>query len=189
MLEAQQVLQAYGQALGALAADDLVAYDTEIAALDKSLLAGKFVTPHPVTSAAPAAKIGFRFVTDLYRRSKIKQLVTTYNPSVQSATAQLAEIVEGGYLTGLSGEVGMFTQLVAGRAKLAVAEQGLDGLPQLINVLADEYEQGLESKAANARAFAAGLRKFGQGHQKLAATFDQISFKQSVEIARRTLAN
>ena len=183
--EAQQVLQAYGQALGALAADDLVAYDTEIAALDRSLLAGKFVTTHQVANSAPMAKIGFRIFTDLYRRSKIKQLMITYNPSVQAATAQLVEIVEGGYLTGLSGEVGMFTQLVAGRAKLAVAEQGLDGLPQLINVLADEYEQGLESKAANARAFVTGLRTFAQGHQKLATTVDQVSFNQSVEIARQ----
>ena len=185
LLEAQQVLQAYGHALGALAADDLVAYDTEIAALDRSLRAGNFVTARAVASSAPAAKIGFRILTGLYRRSKIKQLITTYNPSVQAATAQLVEIVEAGYLTGLSGEVGMFTQLVAGRAKLAVAEPGMDGLPQLINVLADEYEQGLESKAANARAFVAGLRKFGQGHQYLAATLDQISFNQSVEIARQ----
>ena len=185
LLEAQQVLQAYGQALGALAADDLVAYDTEITALNKSLVAGKFVTAHPVTGSAPAAKIGFRILTDLYRRSKIKQLMITYNPSVQAATAQLVEIVEDGYLTGLSGEVGMFTQLVAGRAKLAVAEQGLAGLPQLINILADEYEQGLESKAANARAFVTGLRTFAQGHQKLAAMVDQISFNQSVEIARQ----
>ena len=184
LLEAQQVLQAYGQALGALAADDLSAYDTEVAALNRNLVAGKFATAAQTARYAAAVKIGFRWGTGLYRTAKIKQLILTYNPSVQAATTQLAAVADG-YLTGLAGEQGMFTQLVAGRARHSAVEQGIDGLPQLISVLADEYEQGLQAKAANARAFAAGLQKFARGHQELAVTLNQRTWKASVAVARQ----
>ena len=159
LLDAQQSLQAYGRALGALAADNLSAYDTEVAALNRNLVAGKFATTAQTASYAAAVKIGFRWGTGFYRAAKIKQLILTYNPSVQAAAAQLAAVVDG-YLTGLAGEQGMFTQLVAGRARHSVVERGIDGLPQLISVLADEYEQGLQTKAANARSLIAGLKKF-----------------------------
>ena len=60
----------------------------------------------------------------------------------------------------------------------------MDEVPQLINVLAAEYEQLLQTKAANARAFVAGLREFGHGHQELADQIDKLDFKQLVAIAR-----
>ena len=186
-LEAQQVLQAYGQALGALAADDLSAYDTEVAALNKNLVAGKFATTSQTAAYAAALKIGFRWGTSLYRAAKIKQLILTYNPSVQAATTQLAVVVDS-YLTGLAGEQGMFTQLVAGRARHSAVDQGIAGLPQLITVLADEYEQGLATKAANARSLIAGLKTFAQGHQELAVTLHQGTWKSTLAVARQYAA-
>ena len=187
LLEAQQVLQAYGQALGALAADDLSAYDTEVAALNKNLVAGKFATTSQTAAYAAAVKIGFRWGTSLYRAAKIKQLILTYNPNVQAATAQLVAVVDS-YLTGLAGEQGMFTQLVAGRARHSAVDQGIAGLPQLITVLADEYEQGLATKAANARSLIAGLKKFSQGHQELAVALQQSTWKATLAVARQYAA-
>jgi hypothetical protein len=185
LLEAQNVLQAYAQALGALASDDLISYDKEVDALSKSLVNGKFATSAQTESYANAVKLGFRFFTDLYRRAKIKQIITTYNPKVQAATTQLVEIVAGGYLTGLSGEESMFAQLVAGRARKSAEDKGLEGLPQFLNVLADEHEQVLKDKEANARALVGGIRQFGQGHQELADSIGKMDFKETVEIARK----
>ena len=185
LLEAQQVLRAYGQALGALAADDLSDYDTEIAALNRSLVAGKFTTAAQATRDAAAVKLGLRWITGFYRAAKIKQLITTYNPSVQAATAQLADVVDA-YRMGLAGEQGMFTQLVAGRARQSAAEQGIAGLPQLITVLADEYDQGLQIKAANAETFRAGLQKFAQSHQELATTLHQRTWQAGLAVARQS---
>jgi len=187
LLEAQQVLQAYGQALGALAADDLSAYDTEVAGLNRNLVAGKFATTTQTAGYAAAVKIGFRWGTSLYRAAKIKQLILTYNPNVQAATAQLVAVVDS-YLTGLAGEQGMFAQLVAGRARHSAVDQGIDGLPQLITVLAEEYEQGLATKAANARFLTAGLRKFAQGHQELTVTLRQGTWKSTLAVARQSAA-
>jgi len=87
LLQAQKVLEAYARALGALASDDLISYDKELDALNKSLVDAKFATSAQTDGYAKAAKFGFRFVTDFYRRAKIKRLIITYNPSVQSATA------------------------------------------------------------------------------------------------------
>ena len=182
--EAQQVLQAYGQALGALAAADLSTYDTRINALNRNLVAGKFATAPQTAGYVAVVKIGLRWGAGCYRAAKIKQLILTYNPSVQAAIAQLTAVADG-YLTGLTGEQGMFTQLVAGRARHAVVEQGIAGLPQLISVLADEYEQGLQTKAAAARSLIAGLQKFAQGHQELATTLNQRTWKATVAVARQ----
>jgi hypothetical protein len=80
--EAQHVIQDYAKALGALAADDLAVYDEQVDALNKSLVDGKFVTSSETEGYAKAAKTGLRLFTDMYRRSKIKSLVTTYNRSL-----------------------------------------------------------------------------------------------------------
>jgi hypothetical protein len=183
LLAAQKVLEAYARALGTLASDDLISYDKELDALNKSLVDGKFATSAQTEGYAKVAKFGFRFVTDFYRRAKIKRIIVTYNPSVQSAAEQLAKIVEDGYLTALAGEQTMFTQLVVGRAKKSTTD--LEGVPQLVVVVANEHEQALKKKEANAKLLVKGIREFGKGHQELAENIDKIDFKQSLEIARK----
>src|SRR5207302_6692989 len=53
--DAQQVLEAYAKALGAIASDDLINYDKQIDALNKSLVNGKFATSSQTEGYAKAA--------------------------------------------------------------------------------------------------------------------------------------
>ncbi len=185
LLEAQKVLETYAEALGALAADDLISYESQIDSLNKNLVAGKFATTEQIQGYNKAAKVGLKLFTDLYRRKKIKTIIRTYNSSLQTAVTQIVEIVEDGYLTGLSGESGMFTQLVAGRAKRSAEEKGLEGLPQLVNVLAQEHEAFLDQKEKNAKLLVEGLRKFGQGHEELKQLVETKNFKATAKIAQK----
>jgi hypothetical protein len=189
LLDAQKVLQSYAEALGALAADDLVSYDKEIDNLTKSLADGNFATADQTASYAKAAKFGSRMLTDFYRRAKLKKLVTTYNSSVQASVAQLAKVIESGYLTAASAEHQAFTQLVVNNAvKSSEKLKGVDGsqltgVPELLKVLANEHENSLADKETDARALADGIRKFGKGHQDLADSINSASFKETVALA------
>jgi len=181
--DAQAVLEAYAKALGSLAADDLISYDKEIDALNKSLVSGKFATSAQIDGYAKAAKFTLGFVTDIYRREKIKRIIITYNLSVQKATAQLVKIVETDYLTALDVERVMFTQTVVDRARRSTAD--LEGMPQLVTLLSDEHREMFKTREANAKALAQGMRTFAKGHQELANNIGKVDFKQTIEVARK----
>ena len=177
LLEAQTVLQAYAKALGELAADDLPNYDHQIDALNQSLVDGKFAAASDTGNYAQAAKFGLGIFTDLYRRGKIQKLITTYNPSIQKAVAQLLQVVDG-YLVSLSDEQIVYNQLVAGRSRKAAEFLKLEGFPEFVSVAAADHAQLLLDREANARALSRGIKAFGQGHQELADNIGTASFKK-----------
>src|SRR5262249_41518307 len=113
--ERQEALKLYAQALGALAADDLIDYDKQIDALNKSLVDGKFATSAETTGYAAAAKLISSVATDIYRRKKLEALITTYNAPVQKLCRGLEDYVTQ-YQNGLAAERVQFNKCVAGLA-------------------------------------------------------------------------
>ncbi len=180
--DAQEILEAYARALGALAADDLIDYDKQLDALNKSLVNAKFATSSQTEGYAKIAKFGLQLGTDIYRRNKIRQLIATYNPYVQKATNNLTTIVEKGYLTGIAGEKILLQKYVAGPA--AKSTQETEGLPGIINIVSAEQTDMLEKKEQNGRALANGMRAFAKGHQELANNIGKVSFKETLSVAR-----
>ena len=180
--DAQKVLQDYAKALGGLAADDLINYDKQVDDLSQSLVGGKIATSDEAASYASAAKVGLRFITDLYRRAKIKQLITKYNRPVQKAVAQMTVVIDG-YLVTLDNEQTMYNQLVCGRLEKSARSTKLDGFEEFIAVACADHNNLLLAKAANAKALALGLATFGRGHQELAENVGKVSFKQLVSTA------
>ncbi len=180
--DAQEILEAYARALGALASDDLIDYDKQVDALNKSLVSVKFATSAQTEGYSKIAKFGLRLGTDIYRRNKIGELITTYNPYVQKATGNLITIVEKGYLTGLAGEKILLQKYVAGPA--AKSTQETEGLPEIINIVSAQQTEMLEKKEQNAQALAKGMRVFAKGHQKLANNIGKVSFTETLSVAR-----
>ncbi len=187
--EAQKVLEAYARTLGALAADDLISYDREIDALNQSIVDAKLATPAQTKIYAKVAKFGFELATDIYRRNKIRQLITTYNPAIQKATRNLITIVEDGYLMALKDERDYFDKYVSGPANLITGSeenrQNLEGLQGIVGVVAKSQDDALEKKKENAKALVKGMRAFAQGHQQLAENINKVSFKETVSVARK----
>jgi hypothetical protein len=180
--KAQQVLQAYAQALGALAAADLINYDSQIDDLNKSLVDAQLATSTQTAGYAEIAKLTLRLGTDIYRRQKIRSLIKTYNPYVQKATQNLARLVDGVYGTDLQGERERFETLVADTAKKESPVTG--GLKAIVGIVQAQQEDLLDKRKQNAKALVAGIRAFGDGHQKLADNVDKVSFKVTASIAK-----
>jgi len=186
--DAQKVLEAYARALGALAANDLISYDNEIDALNKSIVDAKLATSDQTDIYAKVAKFGFQLVTDIYRRDKIRKLITTYNPAIQKATRNLITIVNDGYLMSLKDERDYFDKYVSGPANVITGSeenrQNLEGLQGIVGVVAQTQDEVLEKKKQNAQALVKGMQAFAQGHQQLAENINKVSFKETVSVAR-----
>jgi hypothetical protein len=186
--DAQKVLEAYARALGALAANDLISYDTEIDALNKGIVDAKLATSDQTDVYAKVAKFGFELVTDIYRRDKIRKLITTYNPAIQKATRNLITIVHDGYLMSLKDERDYFDKYVSGPANAITGSeenrQNFEGLQGIVGVVAQTQDDVLEKKKQNAQALVKGMQAFAQGHQQLAENINKVSFKETVNVAR-----
>ena len=187
--QAQKVLEAYARALGALAASDLISYNREIDALNRSIVDAKLATSAQTEIYANVAKFGFELITDIYRRNKIRQLIATYNPAIQKATRNLITIVEDGYLGALKDERDYFDKYVSGPANLITGSeenrQNFEGLQGIVGVVAKSQDDALDKKKENAKALFKGMRAFAQGHQQLAENINKVSFTETVSLARR----
>jgi hypothetical protein len=180
--DAQKVLEAYARALGALAANDLITYDREIDGLNRSIVDARLATSAETEVYAKVAKFAFQLGTDIYRRNKIRLLITTYNPAIQKATRNLVTIVESGYLTSLKDERDYFDKYVAGPANLTT--ESSEGLPEIVRIVARNQGEVLDKKKESAKALAKGMRTFAQGHQELATNINKVSFKETISVAR-----
>ncbi len=180
--DAQKVLEAYARALGALAANDLISYDKEIDGLNQSLVDARLASSAETEAYAKVAKFAFQVGTDIYRRNKIRQLITTYNPAIQKATGNLVTIVDNGYLMSLKDERDYFDKYVAGPANLTT--ESSEGLPEIVRIVARNQDEVLDKKKDSAKALVKGMRTFAQGHQQLAANMNKVSFKETVNVAR-----
>lgn len=187
--QVQKVLEAYARALGALAASDLISYEREIDALNRSIVDAKLATSAQTDIYAKIAKFGFELATDVFRRNKIRQLITTYNPAIQKATRNLITIVEDGYLIALKDERDYFDKYVSGPANLITGSeenrQNFEGLQGIVGVVAKSQDDALDKKKENAKALVKGMRSFAQGHQQLAENINKVSFKETVSVARQ----
>lgn len=181
LADAQTLLQAYAKALGALASDDVISYDTQVDALNKSIVDGKFATSAETAKYAGAAKLGLRLFTDLYRRAKIKKIVLTYNPSVQKAVVQLRQVLDG-YIQSISDEQADYALTVAGPAFKATRQ--FEGLPFFVRVASEEHKELLAQKQANAESLSKGIQTFGEAHQKMADDFRHADFRESLVVAQ-----
>jgi hypothetical protein len=207
--DAQTVLENYAKALGALAAKDLVSYDKQIDALNQSIVNAGIASSAETEGYAKAAEFAFDFGTDIYRRNKIRKLITTYNPAIQTATHNLITIVEGGYLLALKDERDTFDKRIAFPAsKITDPEQSCPedpnaqaakppdahaqelspqyaGLRGIVRVVTANQDDLLDKKKANAQALAKGMRTFAKGHQDLAKNINKVSFKETVTVAQQ----
>lgn len=183
--DAQDALADYARALGALAADDVVTFDRNLEALNQSLIKAGVATKKETDGYARSVKLGVRWVTDAIRRRQIRRLVRTYDAAVQSLCTSVSSAVADGYVTSIESERAAFDQLVAGRAGASVREKGLDGVPELVAVLAAGHREALEVRASAARSLARGVRQFAEGHRAMAAGTASPRFRHLVETAGR----
>jgi len=181
--DAQKILEAYARALGALASDDLIDYNKQIDALNGSLVNAKLATSAQTEGYANIVKLGLKLGTDIYRRHKLRALITTYNPHIQKATGDLVMIVDNGYVrVGLNAEKTLLQDYVA--APAAQSSQKTEGLPEIINIVAAQQMEMLDKRKQNAEALVRGMEAFAKGHQELASNIGKVDFKVTLSLAQ-----
>ncbi|HLW34150.1 MAG TPA: hypothetical protein VKS98_00670 [Chthoniobacterales bacterium] len=179
----QKILEAYARALGALASNDLIDYNKQIDALNSSLVNAKFATSTQTEGYASIAKLGLKLGTDIYRRHKLRSLITTYNRHIQKATRDLIAIVDNGYVrVGLNAEKTLLQDYVA--APAAQSTQKTEGLPEIINIVAAQQMEMLDKRKQNAEALVKGMQAFAKGHQELANNIGKVDFKVTLSLAQ-----
>lgn len=98
------LIEEYMDALGQLAADDLVTYDKEIDAFGKAVVANKFAGEEDAGAFASIAKILFKAAADSWRQKKIQELISESNSSFQVEVGALKKIVDFGYAGDVENE-------------------------------------------------------------------------------------
>ena len=181
--KAQDILEAYARALGALASNDLITYNKQVDALNNGLVNAKIATSADTEGYANIVKLGLELGTDIYRRHKLRLLITTYNPAIQKAAGDLIAIVDKAYVrVGLAGEKNLLDNYVSGPA--AKSTENIEGLPQIINIVAAQQNDMLAKKKQNAEALVRGMQAFAKGHQELANNIGRVDFKVTLSVAR-----
>jgi hypothetical protein len=93
LLLEQEVLQAYMEALGALAADDLVDFSTDYDALGKAAQNAKLIAANEAEAAGTIAKVLTKAATDHWRQRQLKQIIAQANAPVQVVVAGMQTIM------------------------------------------------------------------------------------------------
>jgi hypothetical protein len=93
LLDIQRVITEYMKALGELAADELVSYDTSIDALAEQVKATKALDDAQIQALGGITKLLARAVTDRYRQKKLNQVITEANTPLQTLIAAQIKFV------------------------------------------------------------------------------------------------
>ena len=98
LLALQTLMAKYMQSLGALAADELPAYDEEIDSLVGALEKAAFfkesgISAKELTAGSNIAKLLARAATDAYRQNKLREVISAANADIQIIIAKQKEIL------------------------------------------------------------------------------------------------
>lgn len=95
LLALHSTVTEYMQALGALAADDLVNYDEQIDGLGAQVASAKFASQDTADAAGKVAKLIARAATDAWRRGEIRNLIGASNEPLQVVVGAMRTSVDG----------------------------------------------------------------------------------------------
>lgn len=164
------LIEEYMDALGRLAADELVTYDKEIDALGKAVADNKFADEKDAGAFASISKILFRAAADGWRQKKLRELITESNSSFQEVVGALKRIVDQGFTGDVENEKATMqnyyqTLIMSSKDKAGIA------------ALEEWRDTRLAEVGARGRAisnYSEVLSKIASGHQKLYDKRDDI---------------
>ena len=170
-----KAISAYFNSLGEISKGDLTTYDTK--ALNEALVEGKFasltIDKNTVTAYSTLGRVILQAFTDGYRKRKLKAVIESANPSVQT----LLTVFETS-MTNLIAELEfqkernytLYNELLMER------QTGYDK----VKLTTDYYNQinSIRLKQSQLRTFSKSLNTIGKGHQKLFENRNKITAKE-----------
>lgn len=174
----QQGVEGYLKAVGALAADDVIVYDSSLDALATSLTGANWVSASQVQAGASLAKLLAKAATDAYRQRQLKRLIAEANADFQIVVEALAGIAERDFVGSLENEgvaADKYYRAILAEAEHAPPQQAAIAL---VRERWQEKQDALAAKQAACRAYAQALRKIGAAHQLLYDQRHHLSARQ-----------
>jgi len=184
LLDCQQIVVDYMNALGDLAADDLVSVDSEIDGLTKALEDAKVigkadsnVSKETATAAAAIAKILTRAVLNGWRQGQVCEIVSEVDPHLQEALAGLTAVLDQDLRGSLENERTAIEKRFNTWSASARANGDEDGAPPISRVLLAERVLVIERMEQQLDRYLEVLAKIAAGHRDLVENRKSLTAK------------
>jgi len=181
------VLDAYVVALGVLAADELVKYNTEMDGLVKQVEASKVMNDtRKVEAFGALASFIAAKLTSLYQQEKVAEYLGRGNAAMGNATEALAFVVERNYPGVIANELGLWSRNLAELEKTEKPKN----LLQWDSFVSAQWQvrADLLAKQTAAQALAKSVRAIGRTHAALNADAKHLTGKEVVAAVRDFVA-
>lgn len=171
LLLRQKLIQEYMNALGQLAADDLVTYDNQIDSLGAAVKSAKFADANEAAAFSAVSKLLVSAVTDRWRQGKLVALIEQTEGPFQVVMGALVAIVEKDFGSDLANE-----RVALDKYYTTLRREGRD--PAGLAALAEwrEMREGqLRDREVAIESYTIVLKTIAAGHHKLYESRHQLS--------------
>ena len=183
LLLRQDVIEQYMEALGRLAADEIVDQSEELSQLTNNLQNQAGTSPAETEAFGKIAGILTNAIGDKWRKRQIQELIERSNDPLQTILKSLQQIVTDGF--GGDDQNEQFAIQSYYRTKIAQSND-----PAGIAALMEWQESREESLAAHTQAiqaYSALLENISEGHQKLYDERDDLDKAQLLQEIKQTV--
>ena len=168
------LIEEYMDALGQLAADEVVTYDKEVDSLSAAAKGGKFVDDKESKAFSAVGKLLVTAVTNSWRQKKLKQLIKESNEPLQIVIDSLKQIVNQGFAGDLEIEKTAITKYYRAIIADSHDKAGIAALEEWKG----KKLSTIISRDNAIKTYSKALNKISKGHQKLYDNKDKVASKE-----------
>jgi len=182
ILMMSNVLDEYGMALGALAADELVNYDKDIDTLRQEImnLKVKGIEGEKVTAIGSLAKFIAKAATSAYQQKQVAMFITESNDSVVIVANTLADVIRQNYSQAIELEISSWEDTYKRVERVTRNEKPLEW--ESYSKVQWQTRVELERKLKVAGLLAKSIKKIGITHTKLKKDANNLTSKEIVAV-------
>ena len=168
------LIEEYMDALGQLAADQVVTYDKEIDSLGAAAKQGKFIDDEEAAAFSALGKVLTKAATDGWRQRKLKQLIEKSNEPLQLVISSLKQIVDDGFAGDLKNE-----EVAVEKYYHAIIADSHDkaGIAALEEWMTTKLET-IRKRGKAIETYSEALVKIAEGHKKLYHNRNRVRSKE-----------
>lgn len=176
------VLKAYGEALSALASDQLVSYEEDIDALTSEVNKLENFDTDQVEALSSLAKFITSAVTSGYQQRHVTNFIKETNDPVMNVSEGLADVLESNYAKAIKLELFAWETGYRNVEKSSRLAQPLKW--EEYSAKQWQIRQHLEHKLTTVKQLSKSIRSIGETHKKLKADAEELDSKELVAAVR-----
>lgn len=184
ILMISNVLDEYAFALGALAANELISYDTDIDAMIKEIknLQVKGLEDEKVDAVGDLAKFIAKAATTAYQQKQVAQFIKESNESIVNVSETLADVIEKNYTEAIQLEIFAWEDAYKRVERVARTEKPLEW--EIYSKAQWKNRADIEAKLNAANSLSKSIQEIGTTHAKLTKDADQLTSKEVAAFVR-----